>query len=61
MEANEVIDEIAQVRSKNNKNWMDLMKLAFRIAPVEAQGIMGRIVECDKEVTRLCGELARMK
>ena len=61
MEVNEIIDEIGRVRTKNNKNWMDLMKLAFRIAPVEAQGIMDRIVECDREVTRLCGELAKMK
>ena len=30
---------------------MDLVKLAFRVAPKEAKKIITHIVECDKEVT----------
>ena len=28
-----IIDEIENVRSKNNMNWMDILRLAFTYAP----------------------------
>ena len=30
---NTIIKEIENTRSKNNKNWMDLLRLAFKHAP----------------------------
>ena len=28
-----VIDKIEKIRSKNNSNWMDILRLAFRHSP----------------------------
>ena len=32
-----IIDEIEKVRTRNNANWMDLLRLAFTHAPEEAR------------------------
>ena len=34
------IDQIEKVRSKNNKNWMDLYRLAFEVKPEKAVKII---------------------
>lgn len=47
----ETINKVESIRKRNNTNWMDLVKLAFRIAPKEAKKIITHIVECDKEIT----------
>ena len=31
-----VIDQIEKIRSKNNTNWMDLLRLAYKKAPKES-------------------------
>ena len=40
---NKIINEIKKVRSKNNVNWMDLLKLAFELDPKRASKIMKKI------------------
>ena len=42
-----IIDEIERIRGKNNKNWMDLLRLAFRHAPKEAAEIVAEIYKDD--------------
>ena len=32
-----IIDEIEKVRTRNNVNWMDILRLAFTHAPEEAK------------------------
>ena len=53
----DVIDKIEAVRTKNNKNWMDLLRLAFQYAHSEAAVIFSEIFKEDKEVNRLAQEL----
>ena len=36
----DIIDQIEKVRTKNNVNWMDLLRLAFTHAPDEAKLLM---------------------
>ena len=36
----EIIDKIEQIRSKNNINWMNILRLAFKYAPDEAREIL---------------------
>ncbi len=36
----EIIDEVQDIRSKNNVNWMDILRLAFHHAPGEARKLM---------------------
>lgn len=52
-----IIDAIEQVRSANNVNWMDLMRLAFRKAPKEAEAIVGRINGDDGKISELLKRL----
>ena len=48
-----IIDEIERVRTRNNVNWMDILRVAFRHAPDEARVIMGKINSEDKEIANL--------
>lgn len=48
---NKIINSIQKIRSKNNKNWMDLMRLAFKYAPDQASKIMKQINNLDKQIS----------
>ena len=52
-----IIKKIEKVRSKNNKNWMSLYRLAFSIAPEESIKIIKKILLEDKKVTALAKKL----
>lgn len=54
---NAIIDQIEAVRLKNNKNWMDLMRLAFKHAPDEAAAIVADIYREDGEISALAAQL----
>ena len=45
-----IIQQIENVRKKNNKNWMNLLRLAFDYAPKKAAKILKKINSCDKEI-----------
>ena len=53
-----IIDQIEKVRKKNNVNWMDILRLAFKHAPEEARTLMGRVNEYDGRISELLTELA---
>lgn len=53
-----VIDEIEQIRGRNNVNWMDVLRLAFTHAPEEARVLMKRINEEDDRISALFKQLA---
>jgi hypothetical protein len=55
----ELIDQIEKIRARNNTHWMNLIRLAFELAPDRARAIMQEIQRLDSEVTRLTRELAR--
>ena len=52
-----VIDQIEAIRGKNNKNWMDLLRLAFVHAPREAAGIVSEIYKYDQKISVLAKKL----
>ena len=54
----QIINEIQKIRAKNNTHWMDVVKLAFKIAPDEARDIFKKIKYCDERVNELLKELA---
>lgn len=53
----EIIDEIEAIRVKNNKNWMDLLRLAFKSNPVETKEILVDIYKKDESITKLVKKL----
>ena len=54
-----IIDEIEKVRTKNNVNWMDVLRLAFTHAPDETKKLMGKINKEDKRITELFEKLSK--
>ena len=53
-----IINNIQKIRSKNNVNWMDILRLAFKHAPEEARVLMGRVNEYDGRISALLKELS---
>jgi hypothetical protein len=52
-----IIDEIERIRGKNNRNWMDLLRLAFQHAPKEAALIVADIYQEDQRISELARKL----
>ena len=54
-----IINEIQSVRSKNNINWMGILKVAFKHAPEESSKILNKIFQEDKKITKLTRKLTK--
>tara|TARA_B100000787_G_C16022298_1_gene219004 strand:- start:285 stop:488 length:204 start_codon:yes stop_codon:yes gene_type:complete len=54
-----IIKQIENVRSKNNKNWMDLYRLSLAVAPEQSIKIIKKIIARDKSVTKLAEKLIK--
>ena len=54
-----IIDKIQNVRKKNNKNWMDILRLAFKSNPKAASKILSSIYKEDKKVRSLAKKLKK--
>ncbi len=52
-----LIKEIERVRSRNNKNWMNLYRLAFEVAPSRSVNIIKKILKEDRAVSKLAEKL----
>jgi hypothetical protein len=55
----DLIDSIQEVRTANNKLWMDLVRLAIEATPTQAKAILRQIRVNDLKVSELMGELGR--
>lgn len=53
-----IINKIQAIRSKNNVNWMDLLRLAFKLDPKNASKIMKKINYDDKKISSLLKKLS---
>jgi hypothetical protein len=54
-----IIDKIQNTRSKNNKNWMDLMRLSFKENPKETIKIVKGIFKEDTKISKLIKHLTK--
>lgn len=55
-----IIDQIQKVRSKNNVNWMNILKLAFSLDPKKTAQIMKKINYDDKKISKLLSKLTKI-
>ena len=55
---NKIINQIQKIRSKNNVNWMNILKLAFKKDPKNASKIMKKINYDDKKISNLLNKLS---
>ena len=53
-----IISKIEKIRSKNNVNWMNILRLAFKLDPVSAKKIMKKINYDDKKISDLLNKLS---
>ena len=54
-----VIKQIEKIRSKNNVNWMNILRLAFKLDPKSASKIMRKINYDDKKISSLLKKLSK--
>tara|TARA_A100001011_G_C14302277_1_gene841373 strand:+ start:355 stop:537 length:183 start_codon:yes stop_codon:yes gene_type:complete len=52
-----LVNLIEKTRSKNNKNWMDLLRLALKYAPKESSTVLKKININDKKISKLLKKL----
>ena len=53
-----IIRKIENKRKKNNINWMDILRLAFKSSPTEAKKIMVKISQDDVKISKLIKKLS---
>ena len=56
---NKIINQIQKVRTKNNVNWMNILKVAIKFAPIEAKKIIKEININDKKISHLVSKLSK--
>jgi hypothetical protein len=58
-EEEKILNEVEKIRAKNNKNWMNILRLAFKSSPKKAKEIFSNISKCDKEINKLTERLSK--
>ena len=53
----DLITKIEKIRQKNNGNWMDILKIAFKHSPQETAKVMRNIYSDDNQVSKLVKKL----
>ena len=56
-----IINQIQKIRKKNNVNWMNILKIAYKHAPKETSRIFKKIVEQDKNINVVSKKLIKRK
>jgi hypothetical protein len=54
-----IIKQIEKIRGKNNVNWMNMLRLAFKHNPKEAAKIMSKIYSDDTRIGKLAKKLTK--
>ena len=56
-----LINQIQKIRSKNNKNWMDLLRLSLQLNYKNTSKILKDIVSDDKKISNLAKKIYKLK
>ena len=56
-----LIKQIQKIRSKNNKNWMDLLRLSLQLNYKNTSKILKDIVSDDKKISNLAKKIYKLK
>ena len=57
----QIISKIEKIRSKNNVNWMNILRLAFKLDSQSTIKIMKKINYDDKKISNLLNKLSSKK
>ena len=53
----QIISQIENIRKKNNVNWMNILRIAFKNNPRAAASVMSKIYSDDKRIGALVKKL----
>jgi hypothetical protein len=56
-----IVNQIQKIRSKNNKNWMDLLKLSLKLDYNSTSKILKEICKDDKKISSLAQKIYQLK
>ena len=48
-----LVNQIQKIRSKNNKNWMDLLRLSLKLDHKSTSKILSQIYKDDQKISKL--------
>jgi len=51
--ATNVIDRIENTRTKNNINWMNILRIAIKYSPEETKNLLRKINNQDQKISKL--------
>ena len=52
-----IISQIEKLRSKNNSNWMDIVRVALKNAPKESAKVVKEILSMDSKIQKVAKKL----
>tara|TARA_B100000989_G_C19393304_1_gene406673 strand:- start:481 stop:690 length:210 start_codon:yes stop_codon:yes gene_type:complete len=56
-----LVNQIQKIRSKNNKNWMDLLRLSLKLDFNSTSKILKEICKDDKRISNLAQKIYKLK
>tara|TARA_Y100000992_G_scaffold52348_1_gene31071 strand:+ start:353 stop:571 length:219 start_codon:yes stop_codon:yes gene_type:complete len=56
-----LVNQIQKIRSKNNKNWMDLLRLSLKLDFDLTSKILREICKDDKRISNLAQKIYKLK
>jgi hypothetical protein len=59
-ESIKIVNQIQKIRSKNNVNWMDLLRLAIKLDHESTSKIMSKIYRDDQKISALAKKLSKI-
>ena len=55
-----LIEKIQKIRSKNNKNWMDVLRLSIKLDQKKTSKILHQIYKQDQKISSLAKKLYKI-
>ena len=56
-----IFSDIEKTRSKNNKNWMDLLRLSLELDFNKTSNILNKILKDDSRISKLAKKISKLK
>lgn len=56
-----LMNQIQKIRSKNNKNWMDLVKLSLKLDFKNTSRILSGIYKYDSQIAKITKKISKLK
>ena len=55
-----LVNQIQKIRSKNNKNWMNLLRLALKLDHKSTSKILSEIYKDDQRISKLAKQIYKL-